>query len=146
MFGLHKTLVNGRARCISHHRKSASRLDQIGAKTEKTMKHKSARFLVNHNSLPQAAFVAILHFCSPRSPHRSLLASQPSAQETFRRIVANANERNDTLTIQLASDGTTGDFKVQDGLIFNSVQYGDPVEITVETIDGARTIIGLKKE
>ena len=74
------------------------------------------------------------------------LASNASAQETFRGIVASADERNDTLTIQLSSTGTSGDFKVQDGLLFNSVRYGDPVEITVETIDGARTITGLKKK
>ena len=109
------------------------------------MKHKSARFLVNHNSLPQVAFAAISILLVSVSTQNAL-ASQVSAHETFRGIVANANERNDTLTIQLPSDGATGDFKVQDGLIFNSVQNGDPVEITVETIDGARTIIGLKKE
>jgi hypothetical protein len=109
------------------------------------MKHKSARFPVNHNSLPRAVFAAISILLVPVAAQNAL-ASQASAPETFKGIVANANERNDTLTIQLPSDGTTGDFKVQDGLIFNSVQYGDPVEITVETIDGARTIIGLKKE
>ena len=109
------------------------------------MEHKSARFLVNHNSLRQAAFGAIAILLVSVSAQNAL-ASQAPARQTLRGIVANANERNDTLTIQLPSDGTTGDFKVQDGLIFNSVQYGDPVEITVETIDGTRTIIGLKKE
>lgn len=109
------------------------------------MKHNSARFLVHHKSLPQAVFAAIAILLVSVSA-QNVLASQASAQETFRGIVANANERNDTLTIQLPSDGATGDFKVQDGLIFNSVQSGDPVEITVETIDGARTITGLKKE
>jgi hypothetical protein len=109
------------------------------------MKHKSVRVLVNHDSLPQVAFAAISILLLSVSAQNAL-ASQASAPTTFRGIVANANERNDTLTIQLPSDGTTGDFKVQDGLIFNSVQYGDPVEITVETIDGARTITALKKE
>jgi hypothetical protein len=115
------------------------RREEIGAETEKAMKHKSARIPVNHKSLLSAmtATIAVLLVSA---------ASQASAQETVRGIVASANERNDTLSIQLRSDGKTGDFKVQDGLIFNSVQYGDPVEITIETIDGARTIIGLKKQ
>jgi hypothetical protein len=121
------------------------RRDEIGAETEKTMKHKSAGVLVNHKSRfsAMAATIAVL-LASVAA--QNALASQASAQETVRGIVASANERNDTLTIQLRSDGKTGDFKVQDGLIFNSVQYGDPVEITVETIDGARTIVGLKKQ
>ena len=109
------------------------------------MKHKSARFLISHNSLPQVAFAAISILLVSVSAQNAL-ASQASVPETFRGVVANANERSDTLTIQRPSDGTTGDFTVQDGLIFNSVQYGDPVEITVETIDGARTITALKKE
>ncbi len=109
------------------------------------MKHKSARILVNHKPSPSTVFAAAaVLFVSVAA--QNVLASPASTQETMRGTVANANERNDTLTIQLRSDGKTGDFKVQDGLIFNSVQYGDPVEITVETIDGARTIIGLKKE
>ena len=33
-----------------------------------------------------------------------------------------------------------------DGLIFNAVRGGDRVEVTVETIDGTRMIVGLKKE
>jgi hypothetical protein len=109
------------------------------------MEKKSARILVNHKSLSSSMFAAIAVLLVSGAAQNAL-ASPASAQETVRGIVANANERNDTLTIQLRSDGQTGDFKVQDGLIFNSVQYGDPVEITVETIDGARTIIGLKKE
>jgi hypothetical protein len=34
---------------------------------------------------------------------------------------------------------------VRDGLIFNAVRYGDQVEVTVENIDGAKTIVGLTK-
>ena len=75
-------------------------------------------------------------------------ASAPatSRHETLRGVAASADQRNDTLTIQIASTGTPSDFKVQDGLLFNAVRYGDPVEITVETIGGAKTITGLKKE
>jgi hypothetical protein len=37
-------------------------------------------------------------------------------------------------------------FKVQDGLLFNAVRYGDQVDITVQNITGAMTIVGLRKE
>jgi hypothetical protein len=74
------------------------------------------------------------------------LAARTPALETLKGIVASVNQRNDTLTIQLPSAGTSSDFKVQDGLIFDSVRYGDPVEITVEVIGGARTVTTLKKE
>lgn len=47
--------------------------------------------------------------------------------------------------IAFAPDGTA-DLKVHDGLLFNAVRYGDQVEVTVENIDGARTIVGLIKE
>jgi Cu/Ag efflux protein CusF len=77
------------------------------------------------------------------------LASQASSQETLRGIVANVDQRNDKITVRLPSAGTAGDvtddFKVQDGLIFNAVRYGDEVEFAVETINGARTIVALRK-
>jgi hypothetical protein len=66
------------------------------------MKHKSAGVLVNHNSLPRIALAAISILLVSVSVQNAL-ASQASTQETFRGIVANANERNDTLTIQLPS-------------------------------------------
>jgi Cu/Ag efflux protein CusF len=47
--------------------------------------------------------------------------------------------------VRLTSD-VIADFKVQDGLIFDSVRSGDRVEITVETIDGTKTVVGPKKE
>jgi len=124
------------------------------------MKQQSTSFaLVDRKSQPRAlcaagAMLFAVSACSAAaqsatSTERGLapaLASSAAAQETFGGIVASSDERNDTLTIQLSSTGTSGDFKVQDGLLFNSVRYGDPVEITVETIDGARTITGLKKK
>jgi hypothetical protein len=133
----------------------------LGRKKEKVMKRESTSFaLVDRKSLPRALFAAgamlfaAVSACSaaaqgPTSTGHGLapvLASNASASETFGGIVARTDERNDTLTIQLSSTGASGDFKVQDGLLFNSVRYGDPVEITVETIDGARTITGLKKK
>jgi hypothetical protein len=44
--------------------------------------------------------------------------------------------------VRLASNAT-GDFKVQDGLVFDVVHNGDAVELTVENIAGARTMVGL---
>jgi hypothetical protein len=35
---------------------------------------------------------------------------------------------------------------VQDGLVFDVVHNGNQVEITIENIDGAKTIVGLRKE
>lgn len=66
------------------------------------------------------------------------------ARETLRGVVANVDERNDRITVRLPSDAST-DLKVRDGLLFNAVRYGDAVEVTVENIDGARTIVGLTK-
>jgi hypothetical protein len=125
------------------------------------MKQKSTSFaLVVRKSLPHAWLVAgtvlfaAVSACAAAAQDPTTiehgpvpaLASNASAPETFGGIVASTDQRNDTLTIQLSATGTSGDFKVQDGLLFNSVRYGDPVEITVETIDGARTITGLKKK
>ncbi|MDH2383411.1 hypothetical protein [Bradyrhizobium sp. CER78] len=67
------------------------------------------------------------------------------ASETLRGVVDSVDERNDTLMVRLSA-GRTEPFKVQDGLIFNAVRFGDPVEISVQTISGFRTIVGLSKE
>ncbi|WP_244485272.1 hypothetical protein [Bradyrhizobium tropiciagri] len=69
----------------------------------------------------------------------------PQATETLRGIVDSVDEGNDTLLIRLSADRTEP-FKVQDGLIFNAVRFGDPVEISVQNISGFRTIVGLAKE
>ena len=73
------------------------------------------------------------------------LAARPRPQETLEGVVTAVDERNDRITVRLTSDSTE-DFKVQDGLIFNAVHNGDQVEITIESIDGAKTIVGLRKE
>ncbi|MCC8977491.1 hypothetical protein H8A92_01335 [Bradyrhizobium sp. 10BB] len=67
------------------------------------------------------------------------------ASETLRGVVDSVDERNDTLMIRLSA-GRIEPFKVQDGLIFNAVRFGDPVEISVQNISGFRTIVGLSKE
>ncbi len=66
-----------------------------------------------------------------------------AARETLRGTVAAIDERNDSVTLRLASDVSTR-LKVRDGLLFNAVRYGDQVEVTVETVDGVRTIVGLR--
>jgi hypothetical protein len=63
--------------------------------------------------------------------------------ETLRGVVAAVDERNDSITLRLPSDAITK-LRVRDGLLFNAVRYGDQVEVTVENIDGAKTIVGLK--
>jgi Cu/Ag efflux protein CusF len=76
---------------------------------------------------------------------RVLAQAQPShPQETLRGVVAAMDERGDRITVRIDSAGDS-DFKVQDGLVFNAIHNGDRVEITVENIGGAKTIVGLKK-
>jgi protein-tyrosine-phosphatase len=73
------------------------------------------------------------------------LAEPARPQETLRGVVTDIDERNDRITLRLTK-GVSSDFKVQDALVFNAVHDGDQVEITVENIQGAKTIVGLKKE
>jgi hypothetical protein len=66
-------------------------------------------------------------------------------QETLHGLIIAVDEKNDRITVQLMSNATE-DFRVQDGLIFNAVHGGDQVEITIESINGAKTIVALRKE
>ena len=72
------------------------------------------------------------------------VAVRPPATETLRGVVDSVDQRNDTIRIRLSA-GTTEPFKVQDGLIFNSVRFGDAVAVSVQNIAGFRTIVGLSK-
>jgi Cu/Ag efflux protein CusF len=72
------------------------------------------------------------------------VASRP-ATVSLHGIVGSVDQGHDTIEIRLSPDKRE-QFRVQDGLVFNSVRYGDQVEITVESIEGARTIVGLTKE
>jgi Cu/Ag efflux protein CusF len=65
--------------------------------------------------------------------------------EVLRGVIAAVDERNDRITVRLSPDATA-DLKVSDGLLFNAVRYGDQVEVTVEDINGAKTIVDLMKE
>jgi hypothetical protein len=78
------------------------------------------------------------------APSVAPVSAPDSARETLRGVVANVDERNDRITVRLPSDART-DLRVRDGLLFNAVRYGDQIEVTVENIDGAKTIVGLTK-
>ena len=66
------------------------------------------------------------------------------ASEIISGVVASVDERRDTIKIQRSPE-TAEELKVQDGLLFSAVRYGDPVQVTVENINGVRTIVGLVK-
>lgn len=66
------------------------------------------------------------------------------ASEIISGVVASVDESKDTIKIQRSPE-TAEELKVQDGLLFSAVRYGDPVQVTVENINGARTITGLVK-
>lgn len=76
------------------------------------------------------------------------LVSTAPVNETFRGVVASVDERNDTISVRLQSSptGAAQDFKVQDGLVFDAVRFGDKVAFTAETLEGTRTITRLTKE
>jgi Cu/Ag efflux protein CusF len=91
--------------------------------------------------------------CSPTSDEQqagvantqgAAIAAKP-ATASVRGMVASVDQRNDTIAIRRASDNTE-QFRVQDGLLFDSVRYGDQVEITVQNIAGAKTIVGLRQQ
>ena len=78
----------------------------------------------------------------------TLVSTRP-INPTFRGVVASVDERNDRISIRLQSSATvetTEDFKVQDGLVFDAVRFGDAVAFTVETIKDVKIITALTKE
>ena len=81
---------------------------------------------------------------SVAGPNGAANGSRPIG-EVLRGVVAAVDERDDLITVRL-SPNATADLKVRDGLLFNAVRYGDQVEVTVEDINGAKTIVGLVKE
>ena len=76
------------------------------------------------------------------------LVSIAPVNETLSGVVASVDERNDTISVRLQSSptGAAQDFKVQDGLVFDAVRFGDKVAFTAETLKGTRTITRLTKE
>jgi hypothetical protein len=77
-------------------------------------------------------------------PQDAALAHRP-ASETLRGTVDSVDEGSDTIRVRLSADRIEK-FRVQDGLIFNAVRYGDQVELTVQIIAGAKTIVDLVRE
>jgi protein-tyrosine-phosphatase len=81
-------------------------------------------------------------------PALAALTARPG--QTVRGMVAGTDEGRDRITLRVPNDDSEDfrieTFRVQDGLVFNAVRFGDQVEVTVEHIDGARTIVALKKE
>ncbi|WP_407181147.1 hypothetical protein [Bradyrhizobium sp. STM 3562] len=67
------------------------------------------------------------------------------AIEVVRGIVDGIDEANDTIKIRLSPE-TSQMLKVQDGLIFNAVRFGDQVKVLVQDIDGEKTIVGLERK
>jgi hypothetical protein len=65
--------------------------------------------------------------------------------ETLRGTVDRVDQGSNTISLRLSPD-TTEQFNVQDGLLFDVARYGDKVEVTVQNIGGARTIVGLSME
>ncbi|MBV9456661.1 MAG: hypothetical protein JO141_03975 [Bradyrhizobium sp.] len=80
----------------------------------------------------------------------ALAAPAARPGQTVRGMVAGTDEGGDRITVRVpnhdSEDFRVETFKVQDGLLFNAVRFGDQVEITVQSVDGARTIVALKKQ
>jgi len=80
----------------------------------------------------------------------ALASAAGRSRQAVRGAVAATDEASGRIALRLANDDSEDfrieAFKVQDGLIFNAVRHGDQVEVTVQSIDGARTIVALKKE
>jgi protein-tyrosine-phosphatase len=73
------------------------------------------------------------------------LAGVARSRQILKGVVTSVDERSDRIAVRLGAGGAT-EFKVQDGLIFDSLRSGDPVEITVENIDGSTTVVAVKKK
>jgi hypothetical protein len=66
------------------------------------------------------------------------------ATETVRGIVDSIDQRSDTIKLRLSPE-TIQQFRVQDGLVFDIVRFGDRIEVAVQDIEGAKTIVGLRR-
>jgi Cu/Ag efflux protein CusF len=83
-----------------------------------------------------------------------IICSGALAQQALTGSITKVDELNGKITIQQTQSGTVGantggaadDFKVQDGLLFNSLQTGDKVVFTATEIGGVKTITKLQKQ
>jgi Cu/Ag efflux protein CusF len=80
------------------------------------------------------------------------LSGAAYAQETLKGEIATVDEATGKIGVKLNGTVGAGDataptqFKVQDGLLFNSVKPGDKISFTAENVDGVMTIKKLTKE
>jgi Cu/Ag efflux protein CusF len=74
------------------------------------------------------------------------LTSVEAPNEAMRGVVASVDQGKESITVRLSPSGVTGVFRVQDGLVFDAVRYGDKIEFTIEKMGGAKTIVQLRKE
>ncbi|MDB5632842.1 MAG: hypothetical protein JWR49_1697 [Tardiphaga sp.] len=83
-----------------------------------------------------------------------VLTTAATSQQAQEGSIANIDEPKGTITILLASSGTVGanganstqDFRLQDGLLFNALRYGDKVTFTSSVMNGTKTITSLEKK
>jgi Cu/Ag efflux protein CusF len=75
------------------------------------------------------------------------------AQQSLTGTISKVDEANGKIAIQQTQSGTVGansgaaeELKVQDGLVFNAVQPGDKVVVTVTEAGGIKTITKLEKQ
>jgi len=85
---------------------------------------------------------AIVHHIDDLVP---VLMERPRPRVTMQGTVMAISERKDSITLRLA-DNSSSDFKVQDGLLFDVVRYGDQVKVAVENVGGTKTIVGLSEQ
>jgi hypothetical protein len=77
---------------------------------------------------------------------RQAAAVEPKpAIEVVRGTVDSVDETNDRIKIRLSPE-TSELLKVQDGLIFNAVRFGDQVKVLVQDITGEKTIVDLERQ
>jgi Cu/Ag efflux protein CusF len=84
----------------------------------------------------------------------AVISSGALAQQTQRGSITKVDEANGTITIQPTQGGTVGastggaagDFKVQDGLMFNALKPGDKVVFSATETGGVKTITKLEKQ
>lgn len=98
--------------------------------------------------LPGMAMSAPADAHQVTSPEQALVATAQgtsdawsSVVETMRGFVAGVDQESDSISIR-SSPETTEQFRVQDGLIFDAVRFGDLVEVSVQNIDGVKTVVG----
>jgi Cu/Ag efflux protein CusF len=84
----------------------------------------------------------------------AIASSGAFAQQTGTGTIGRVDEANGKIAIQQTQSGTVGanasgtseEFKVQDGLLFNALREGDKVTFTADEIGGVKTITKIEKQ